>query len=84
METNKSFLIRILIVDGNPNGIRIITQSGWNGYGAIVPRSMLREAQTNPDIASILSASGVYILRASSPDSALPIIYIGESERLSS
>lgn len=80
MHGSGSFVIRILIVDGNPNGIRIVTRSNWDGYGAIVPRSMLDEAQKNSEVRQILEMSGIYILRAFSLDGALPTIYIGEAD----
>lgn len=64
MKHDGSFVIEILNVRGNPNGIRFISRSNWDGDGAIVPRSMLGELQRDSDLKSKVDRAGVYILRS--------------------
>ena len=79
MTTANAFTITISIPSGVPEGLRTITKSGWDGKGAIFPRSLFQEARERPEFRE----AGVYILWGESDSSELPLVYIGESDRSS-
>jgi len=73
---SKAFSIKIFLPEGNPDGLRTIEKSGWNGSGVVFPRSMLGEARKRPE----LGRAGIYILIGPPEESGLPKIYVGEGD----
>jgi hypothetical protein len=82
-----AFTIRILVPDGDPEGIRIIDLMNWTGKGVVFPRQKWPDVKLRGDLAS----TGIYILVGAGDDVgndvvddarkiSLPIIYIGQSE----
>lgn len=69
--------IRIFLVDGTPEGLRLIEKSNWTGLGIVVPRSQYGQARQREEF----GRPGVYVL-VGPGDSALPQIYVGEAEEL--
>ena len=69
--------IRIFLVDGTPEGLRLIEKSNWTGLGIVVPRSQYSQARQREEFAR----PGVYVL-VGPGDSTLPQVYVGEAEEL--
>lgn len=71
------FTIRIFVVDGDPDGIRLIDRMNWTGVGVVFPRERWQTARSLPE----LGRAGVYILVGyEEDDDDLPMLYIGESD----
>lgn len=69
--------IRIFLVDGTPEGLRLIEKSNWTGLGIVCPRSQYVDARRRPEF----GRPGVYVL-VGPGESALPLVYVGEAEEL--
>ena len=41
--SNRGFVIYMLVAEGNPNELKIITKSNWSGVGLYVPRNRFNE-----------------------------------------
>lgn len=74
--TTRPYSIRIFVPGGDPDGLRTIEKSNWNGSGIVIPRALLGEAKARKE----LSRTGVYILLGPPEDSGLPRIYVGEGD----
>ena len=74
------FTIRIFVVDGDPEGIRLVDRMNWTGVGVVFPRDRWTSARTRPE----LSRTGVYILagyeEGDGEEEDLPTLYIGEGD----
>lgn len=70
------YFIRIFLSDGDPDGIRVVEKSNWNGIGLVVPRAMMVAARQRKE----LSKTGVYILLGPVEEAGLPTLYIGEGD----
>jgi len=42
--TTKALWVRILLLSGEPEGLRIVERMNWAGQGLIFPRSLFSEA----------------------------------------
>lgn len=69
--------IRLLLIDGTPDGIRIIEKSNWTGLAVVASRSNLVAALSRDE----LSRPGVYVLTGPGK-SGSSRIYIGEADIL--
>lgn len=78
METIHPFVVSILMVDGRPDGLRLVEKSNWVGLGIICPRGRYPEAKKREEF----SNSGVYILSGRDDNEELPMIYVGEAETI--
>lgn len=74
----RAFSINIFLKDGDPEGLRIITQLNKTGVGVVFNRSTFAESRKDKHF----DKPGVYVLTGASEDSTLPIIYIGEAENI--
>jgi len=73
------FTIRIFVVDGDPEGIRLIDRMNWTGVGIVFPRERWQAARNRAE----LGRTGVYILvgyKEGDGDEDLPTLYIGEAD----
>jgi hypothetical protein len=72
------FTIRIFVVDGDPDGIRLIDRMNWTGVGIVFPREQWSAARKRPE----LDRTGVYILVGykEGDEDDLPTLYIGEGD----
>ncbi|MFA5321443.1 MAG: GIY-YIG nuclease family protein [Smithella sp.] len=74
------YTIHIFVVDGDPDGVKIVDRQNWTGWGMAFPRSSW------PNIAkrSEFNTPGVYILKGTSEGSGddLPTIYIGQGDEI--
>lgn len=72
----KPYSIKIFLPGGDPEGLRIIEKSNWNGMGMVIPRALFKEGK----IRNEFSHAGVYILYGPPEESGLPRIYVGEGD----
>lgn len=75
------FTLRIYVLDGDPEGVRIVEQMNWTGRGFIVPRGRWGEVKTRAD----LTRQGVYILTGYEIDDLgndLVVAYIGQTDNV--
>lgn len=77
MTRPRPFNISIFVVDGRPDGLRLIEKSNWIGFGVVCPRLDWPTARDRPEF----DRSGVYILTGRG-DGDLPTVYVGEAEHL--
>lgn len=74
-----AYTISILIPDGDPEGVRIITRFDWTGTGTVFQRPTWHQTKNRPEF----ERPGVYILVG--PDEQLPDlqrVYIGEGDAI--
>jgi len=74
--TSKPYSLRIFVPGGDPDGLRTIEKSNWNGSGIVIPRALLGEAKARKE----LVRTGVYILQGPPEETGLPRIYVGEGD----
>ncbi|MBV9758233.1 MAG: GIY-YIG nuclease family protein [Alphaproteobacteria bacterium] len=71
------FTIRIFVVDGDPEGIRLVDRLNWTGIGLVFPREKWPNARHRQE----LLRTGVYLLVGPTEgDEDLPTLYIGEGD----
>jgi hypothetical protein len=75
MPAAKPFTITVLLVDGTPDGLRLIYRSNWNGLGVDFARADWPSVRKRPEFTN----PGVYVL---SGVDAGPQIYVGEADPL--
>lgn len=68
--------VKLFLVDGTPNGILNAEIINWTGHILSAPRTKLAELIQRDECAR----TGVYFLVGYEPESALPCVYIGESD----
>ena len=72
------YVLTVLVVSGDPNGVRVFEKSNWTGRGVAFSRSDLNAA-----LALGLSSPGVYILLGDDPDGGFDgQIYVGQAEKV--
>ncbi len=75
------FTLRIYVLSGDPEGVRIVDRMNWTGRGYVVPRDRWLEVKLRPDLAK----PGVYILHGYEFDelgAERPVGYIGQTDNL--
>ncbi len=70
--------IRIFLVDGVPEGIRIATKSNWTGRALMSSRVDYPRLRRRPE----LSSPGIYILVGPSDTEIKNRVYVGEADDL--
>jgi hypothetical protein len=70
------FSIRIFVANGDPDGLRIIERSNWNGKAMMFPRPLLPEVKKREEF----SRTGVYLLLGPREDGEGEMLYIGEGD----
>ena len=55
---NNPFAIRIFVVEGDPEGIRLVDRMNWTGVGVVFPRERWQTARNRAELAR----TGVNIL----------------------
>ncbi|MGD9809677.1 MAG: GIY-YIG nuclease family protein [Deferribacterales bacterium] len=63
------------MADGKPDGLRIISKTGWSGKGVVFSRNDLLDVKSRDEF----QQPGVYVLVGTSLDDQ-PMIYIGEGD----
>ena len=72
-----AFSIKLFLVDGTPEGLRIVEKSNWTGLGLVCTRTQYSDVRTRPEF----DGAAVYVLLGPG-NSSLPRVYIGEAEVL--
>jgi len=58
------FSLRIFVVDGAPDGLRIVDKSNWIVKALVFPLALLQQRTVRPELAQ----TGVYLLLGPRPD----------------
>lgn len=69
--------IRIFLVEGVPEGLRIVEKSNWTGRAVVAGRAQLAQALAREE----LNQPGVYVLTGPAEEGA-PRLYVGEADVL--
>lgn len=69
-------VLEILVVSGNPNGLKIVEVRNIIGKCFIVPRQNLKDLKDRPEI----NQPGLYLLFGVNEETSEDLVYIGESE----
>ncbi len=70
------YSLKIFLPHGEPDGVRVLSKSGWSGVGMVVPRSRL--TATMRERAAEFDATGIYVLTGIDEGGGLPWVYAGE------
>ena len=70
------FSIHIFVANGDPDGLRIIERSNWNGRAIVFPRPLLPEVKKREEF----GCTGVYLLLGPREDGEGELLYIGEGD----
>lgn len=72
------YVIRLLVEDGDPDGVRTATRQNWNGKAVAFPRSEWPSVQKRPEFRK----TGVYVLVGPTEGSTdnVPTVYIGQGD----
>ncbi|MCP5437744.1 MAG: GIY-YIG nuclease family protein [Chromatiaceae bacterium] len=76
MADTQPFSIRIFVADGDPDGLRVIERSNWNGRALIFPRSLLPEIKKREEF----DRTGVYLLLGPQEEGDGEMLYVGEGD----
>lgn len=76
MNESHPFSIRIFVANGDPDGLRIIERSNWNGRALVFPRPLLPEVKKREEF----GRTGVYLLLGPQEDGEGELLYIGEGD----
>lgn len=71
-----SATIKLFLLFGDPNRLRIAEISNWSGKAVAAPRTDLDQILGRDE----LLQAGIYILTGTDPETGKPVAYIGESE----
>ena len=76
MANQTPFTLHIHVVDGNPDGLRTVERSNWNGKALIFPRALYPQVRTRKEF----HQTGVYLLLGPHENGDGETIYIGEGD----
>ena len=71
-------VITTILLDDNPNGVKIAELSNWKGQIFIIPRNHLNSVRDRAE----MNQAGIYFLFGDGEDR--PLVYIGQSENCAS
>lgn len=72
-------VVKLFLVDGNPNGRWICELANWTGCAYKIPRNMVKRSQKDR---LELQTPGVYFLFGYDEENDKPLVYIGETESI--
>ncbi|GAB6043941.1 GIY-YIG nuclease family protein [Endothiovibrio diazotrophicus] len=76
MKSSPPFSIRLFVADGDPDGLRTIERSNWNGFGLIFPRTLFPQVKRREEF----GRTGVYLLLGPREDGEGELLYIGQGD----
>ena len=76
MSNQTAFTLRIFVADGDPDGLRIVERSNWNGKALMFPRVLYTKVRSRAEF----KLPGVYLLLGPRPDGDGDTLYIGEGD----
>jgi hypothetical protein len=71
-----SFSLRIFVLGGEFEGLRLVEKSNWNGRGLVCPRATFPKAKIRPEF----TRTGIYVLSGPVEEGGQLKIYIGEGD----
>jgi hypothetical protein len=74
--TQTPFWLRILVVDGDPDGLRLVERSNWIGKAVVFPRALYPKVRSRVEF----QQTGVYLLLGPRTDGVGEMLYIGEGD----
>lgn len=76
MSSQTPFSLRIFIVDGDPDGLRLVERSNWIGKAVMFPRSLYPQVRKRTEF----EQTGVYLLLGPRTEGDGDTLYIGEAD----
>ncbi len=76
MNTTPPFILHILVADGDPDGLRVVERSNWNGKAVVFPRALYPTVRKREEF----QQPGVYLLIGEREDGDGETIYVGEGD----
>lgn len=76
MNPSTPFSLRIFVVDGDPDGLRLVDRSNWIGKAVMFPRALYPEVRNRTEF----QQTGVYLLIGPRTDGDGEMVYIGEGD----
>jgi hypothetical protein len=76
MSKQPPFTLRIFVANGDPDGLRLVERSNWNGKAIIFPRAVYPQVRTRNEF----QQTGVYLLLGPNPSGDGDVLYIGEGD----
>ncbi len=76
MTNTRPFSLRIFVVDGDPDGLRVVDRSNWHGKALVFPRSLLPKVKFRPEF----NQTGVYMLLGPRLEGDGEMLYVGEGD----
>lgn len=76
MSTTLPFILHILVADGDPDGLRVVERSNWNGKAVMFPRPLYTAVRKREEF----QQPGVYLLLGPRADGEGETIYVGEGD----
>lgn len=70
------FILHILVADGDPDGLRVVERSNWNGKAVVFPRALYPTVRKREEF----QQPGVYLLIGPREDGDGEKIYVGEGD----
>jgi hypothetical protein len=74
--TPTPFWLRIFVVDGDPDGLRLVDRSNWNGKALMFPRALYPKVRERAEFRQ----TGVYLLFGPRTDGDGEMLYVGEGD----
>ena len=75
-QAQRPFSIHMFLLDGTPDGIKIVEKSNWIGKAVAFPRGGFADLRRRKEFGN----TGVYVLVGEAGTEALPTIYVGEGD----
>src|SRR5208337_5607780 len=76
MSNPTPFILHILVAAGDPDGLRIVERSNWNGKALMFPRALYTQVRNRSEFRQ----TGVYLLFGPRTDGDGEMVYIGEGD----
>lgn len=76
MPSTPPFSIRLFVADGDPDGLRVVERSNWNGLCLVFPRPLLPDVKKRDEF----GRTGVYLLLGPRDDGDGEMLYVGEGD----
>lgn len=77
---NEAYTIRLFVLEGDPDGVKIVDHLNWTGVGIAFPRSSWSHIAKRPEF----GIPGIYILTgvAEGTTDELPTVYVGQGDEI--
>ena len=76
MSIAKAVTLRIYVVNGDPDGLRVVDRTNWNGKALVFPRTLLPTVKQRAEF----TQTGVYMLVGPRTDAEGEMLYVGEGD----